>query len=81
MRTAISIDEALLTEADDIAREMGLSRSGLFARAMRDFLRQRRQESMLRRLNEVYKDTSEPAEKELLKKVKVRFSRTLKDRW
>ncbi len=54
MKTAISIDDALLQEADEAARRMGLSRSRLFALAVGDFLERQRREQMLRRLNEVY---------------------------
>ena len=38
MKTAISIDDGLLQEADETARLMGLSRSRLFALAVGDFL-------------------------------------------
>src|ERR1700720_4089982 len=47
MKTAISIDEALLREADETARLMGLSRSRLFALAVVDFLQRQRREQML----------------------------------
>jgi len=36
---------------------------------------------MLRRLNEVYSGALEPAEKRLLKGVKAKFSRTVKEPW
>jgi Arc/MetJ family transcription regulator len=62
MKTAISIDDGLLQEADQTARLMGLSRSRLFAVAVRDFLQRQRQEQMLLRLNEVYENQPEPAE-------------------
>lgn len=42
MKTAISIDDGLLREADETARMMGLSRSRLFALAVGDFLRRQR---------------------------------------
>jgi len=48
MKTAISIEDGLLREADDTARQMGLSRSRLFALAVADFLQRQRQEQMLR---------------------------------
>ena len=53
MKTAISIDDVLLHEADETARRMGLSRSRLFALAVGDFLHRKREEQMLLRLNEV----------------------------
>jgi len=46
MKTAISIDDRLLQEADETAQLMGLSRSRLFALAVGNFLGQRRREQM-----------------------------------
>jgi hypothetical protein len=81
MKTAISMDDALLQAADETAQRMGLSRSRLFALAVADFLERRRQEQMLLRLDEVYANPMEPAEKRLLKGIKSKVSRTAKERW
>jgi metal-responsive CopG/Arc/MetJ family transcriptional regulator len=81
MKTAISMDDALLQQADDTARRMGLSRSRLFALAVADFLERQRQEQMLLRLNEVYANGLEPAEKRLLKGIKSKVHPTAKERW
>ncbi len=81
MNAAISIDDELLREADRTARRMGLNRSQFFARAVRDFLRQHREEQMLRQLNEVYTGGMRPAEKRLLKSVKAKARATVKERW
>jgi metal-responsive CopG/Arc/MetJ family transcriptional regulator len=81
MKTAISIDDGLLREADQTARLMGLSRSRLFALAVGDFLQRHRAEEMLRRLNEVYGTHVEPAEKRLLRGIKAKVRRTVKERW
>src|SRR2546423_7972866 len=70
MKTAISIDDELLQEADEAARLMGLSRSRLFAQAVGDFLQRRRREQMLLRLNEVYANDAGPAGKRLLERNK-----------
>jgi metal-responsive CopG/Arc/MetJ family transcriptional regulator len=77
MKTAISIEDELLKEADEIARRMGLSRSRLFALAIGDFLRRHREEEMLARLNEVYAGRTEPLEKCLVKAIKSKASRTI----
>jgi metal-responsive CopG/Arc/MetJ family transcriptional regulator len=81
MKTAISIDDGLLKEADETARLLGLSRSRLFALAVDDFLRRQRQEQMLLRLNEVYANGVEVEEKRLLKNIKAKVHSTVKDRW
>jgi hypothetical protein len=46
----------------------------------RELLPQQR-EQMLLRLNEVYKETPRPLEKRVLRGMKVKLARTLKDRW
>jgi metal-responsive CopG/Arc/MetJ family transcriptional regulator len=81
MKTAISIDDGLLQEADETARLMGLSRSRLFALAVGDFLQRQRREQMLLRLNEVYGKGVEPAERRLVKGIKAKIRRTVKERW
>ncbi len=81
MKTAISIDDELLKAADEAARLMGLSRSRLFSMAVGDFLRRKEREEMLVQLNAVYAEGAEPSERQLLKGIKTRVRRTIKDRW
>ena len=81
MKTAISIDDEVLREADETARRMGLSRSRLFALAVGDFLQRQRQDQMLQQLNEVYTNEREPAEKRLLHGIKAKVRRTVKEPW
>ena len=81
MKTAISINDGLLREADETARLMKLSRSRLFALAVGEFLGRRRREEMLLRLNEVYASGVDPAEKRLVARIKIKFRPTVKERW
>jgi hypothetical protein len=81
MKTAISIEDELLRQADETARQMGLSRSRLFALAVGDFLQRQRREQMLLRLNEVYGKGMETPEKRLLKGIRNKVRRTAKERW
>jgi hypothetical protein len=81
VKTAISIEDKLLKEADETARLLGLSRSRLFAIAVGDFLDRQRQDQMLHRLNEVYAKGPEPAERSLLKGIKAKVRRSLKEPW
>jgi hypothetical protein len=81
VKTAISIDDGLLREADDAARLMGLSRSRLFALAVGEFLKQQPQEQMLLRLNEVYANGLEPAETGVLEGIKAMVRQTVKECW
>jgi len=81
MKTAISINDQLLQEADETATQMGLSRSRLFALAIGDFLERQRQKRILLKLNEVYADEMERSEKQVLKKIKATVRRAVKERW
>jgi metal-responsive CopG/Arc/MetJ family transcriptional regulator len=81
MKTAISIDDALLREADETAQALGVSRSRLFALAVGGFLQEQRREQMLRQLNEVYGGAADPAETKLVKGMKAKVRRTVRERW
>lgn len=77
MKTAISVEDRLLQEADQTARQMGLSRSRLFSLAVEEYLRQRRQQQMLEQLNQVYSGRPDP----MTAKLKTRFRKVIQDRW
>jgi metal-responsive CopG/Arc/MetJ family transcriptional regulator len=54
MKTAISIPDDLFDSAERYAEQQGLSRSELYAKALRRFLEDRNGESITERLNAVY---------------------------
>jgi metal-responsive CopG/Arc/MetJ family transcriptional regulator len=81
MKTAISIDDQLLHDADRAAKRMGLSRSRLFSIALQDYLHQRRQQELLDQLNRVYASHPDLSEQRTAAKMKGKFRRTIKERW
>jgi metal-responsive CopG/Arc/MetJ family transcriptional regulator len=81
MKTAISLDDHLLKQADETARRMGLSRSGLFALALQDYLRRRRQQEVAEQLNQVYTGKADLPEQRTTARMKAKFRSTIKDRW
>jgi metal-responsive CopG/Arc/MetJ family transcriptional regulator len=81
MKTAISVDDQLLNEADRAAHEMGLSRSRLVSDALRAYLRARRRDKMVTQLNRVYSGEPDPSEVRLRTRMKAKFRSTIKDRW
>jgi metal-responsive CopG/Arc/MetJ family transcriptional regulator len=81
MKTAISVDDQLLGNADQVARDMGLTRSRLIALALEAYIRQRRQEETTSRLNRVYGPEPGSVEKVVIRKMKAKFRSTIKDRW
>jgi len=54
MKTAISIPDALFTAAERLAKQLGISRSQVFQRAMKMFLQEHREEGVTEALNAVY---------------------------
>lgn len=56
MKTAISINEELFESAERFARERSMTRSELYATALRHYLEERRSERITERLDEVYSE-------------------------
>jgi predicted transcriptional regulator len=61
MKTAISIPDALFEAGEQIARRLGVSRSELYQRALRAYLREHRGDGVTEALNELYSDRGETA--------------------
>lgn len=54
MKTAISIPDSLFHAAERFAKQLGISRSELFQRAVKAFLQDHRQDGVTDALNEIY---------------------------
>jgi metal-responsive CopG/Arc/MetJ family transcriptional regulator len=54
MKTAISLPDALYNEAEKTAQAMGIPRSQLFARALKEFIEHHRRANITEQLNRVY---------------------------
>jgi metal-responsive CopG/Arc/MetJ family transcriptional regulator len=59
MKTAISMPDSLFRAAEQLAKRLGISRSELFQRAMRSFLREHKNEGITESLNAVYANQNE----------------------
>ena len=66
MKTAISIPDTLFDAAERLAKRLGVSRSELFQRAVRQYLREHRDKDVTRLLNSVYAPSGEKAEVDAL---------------
>ncbi|MCC5628359.1 ribbon-helix-helix domain-containing protein [Nostoc sphaeroides CHAB 2801] len=60
MKTAISLPDSVFEEAEALARELGVSRSELYTKALKAYLRKYNRNQMLNQLNTVYSE--EPSE-------------------
>ena len=73
------MEDSLMVQADEAARDLGLSRSGLIAEAVRDFLRQRRRTRITEQLNQAYANDPSPDERRLVQKLRTKLP--VLDRW
>jgi len=56
MKTAISIPDDVFDAADEMAKRLGLSRSQLYANAVREYLDAHRSRGVTARLDQVYEN-------------------------
>ena len=56
MKTAISLPDDLFEAAERLASRRGLSRSAIYALALREYLRGHDDEAVTKKLDEVYRD-------------------------
>jgi len=59
MKTAISIPDKIFKNADNIAHELGISRSELYSRAIEEFIKDRDDEIITEKLNKIYSSENE----------------------
>ena len=79
VKTAISLDETLFREAEEWAEKLGFSRSQLFAKAVAEYIREREDEDLVRRLNEAHADGLDEEEQEQLDRVWAYQARLLEE--
>jgi len=65
MKTAISIPDEVFEEAERAAKRLGVSRSELYATAVRDYVERHRDENITEKLNQVYEDIDSSLSPEL----------------
>lgn len=59
VKTAISLPESLLKQAEEIASELQVSRSGIMALALSEFVRRYQNKQILDRINVAYSDNAQ----------------------
>ncbi len=65
MKTAISIPDEVFEFADALAKELGFSRSEIYATAVAEYLAKHRAEEVTERLNQVYAEAPSGVPREL----------------
>ena len=78
MKTAISIPDSIFEAAENFAHRIGISRSQLYSKAVTEYLKEHKNRSVTKKLNEVYSKESsrlDNADHEL------QYSSLQKDEW
>jgi metal-responsive CopG/Arc/MetJ family transcriptional regulator len=78
MKTAVSIPDSVFEAADKFAHRIGISRSQLYSKAVTEYLKEHKNQSVTKKLNEVYSKESsrlDHADHEL------QYSSLQKDEW
>lgn len=82
IKTAISIEKPLFEEVDALAEEMKVSRSHLFTLATRDFIQHYKNRKLLEAINAAFDENPpDESEEQLLKRMKAKQRRLVKDQW
>jgi metal-responsive CopG/Arc/MetJ family transcriptional regulator len=80
MKTAISVDDSLMAQADRAAGEIGVSRSKLFSIAMAEYLKKRRNDEITEQLNRAYANDNQAEELAFARAAKRKMAK-LVDPW
>lgn len=78
MKTAISLPDSVFEEAEALARQLGLSRSELYTKALQAYLRKCNRNQILNKLNQVYSEESSELDPVL---VKMQFTSLPHEDW
>ena len=81
IKTAISIQKPLFEEANELAQELNISRSRLFALAIEKYIANYQNQNLLDKLNQAYDDQDDPNETQRLAKMSKRQRVQLEGEW
>ena len=74
VKTAISLDEELLTKVSRLADDLHVSRSKVFTLAVQDCLKKQENQSFLAQLNEAYEDFPSEEERGISKSMRIKHN-------
>ncbi len=80
VKTAISLDQELFAQVEEIASTLKVSRSRIFAMAVKDYLCRQENQRLLEQINAAYGDTPDPEEQARLRSSQ-RLHRKIVDEW
>jgi len=81
VKTAISIDEDLFEQAEELAKTLKIPRSQLFSNAIQEYLLRKESQQLLDDINQAYKKPPTAAERAHLSRMKTKLRRRVVDQW
>lgn len=81
IKTAISIQESLFEKVEQLARDLQVPRSHIFALAVEEYIRRQENERLLASINDAYKDEPEAGEKKRLRQMRSSHRRVVEGEW
>jgi metal-responsive CopG/Arc/MetJ family transcriptional regulator len=79
VKTAISLPSPLFQQADEVAREMDISRSRLVRLALEDFILRYKNKQLFDQINAAYEDGPDPDERAFLEASLAQFGHLVRD--
>jgi metal-responsive CopG/Arc/MetJ family transcriptional regulator len=81
VKTAISLQKALLEQIDALAEEMKISRSRLFTLALEDYILRHQNRQLLERINQSYEGATDATGQKRTPKMQRLHRRVVKGEW
>jgi metal-responsive CopG/Arc/MetJ family transcriptional regulator len=81
VKTAISIQESLFDQVNELAEELQIPRSQLFALAVEEFIKRHENRSIFEALNEVYAAAPDPDEEALQEGMRRQQRQLVEGQW
>jgi metal-responsive CopG/Arc/MetJ family transcriptional regulator len=81
VKTAISLEASLFDQINELAQELEVSRSGLFALAAQEFIARHENRRLLDALNAAYDDLSAPAEPAMASEMRNHHRELTEGQW
>ena len=81
VKTALSLQEALIERMDRLARELNISRSQLFSRAAAEFLRRHESELLLEAINRACDEPADQDEERIREAMRLKQIRLVEGEW
>lgn len=80
VKTAISLQQTLFEQVNELARDLAVPRSRIFVLALEEFIRRHDNRSLLARINAAYADVP-ASERKRLRQMRRSHRRIIEDEW